>query len=68
MTWTNVSRAGPVVSHLLFTDDSFIFDETKIANTENLQEILREYEVYLGQMLKFDKFLIYFSLNVNEAT
>ncbi|KAA3474275.1 reverse transcriptase [Gossypium australe] len=68
VTGTKASRVGPMVSHLLSTDDSLVFGEAKIADVENLQGILRKYEVYLGQLINLDKSLIYFSLNVDEAT
>lgn len=48
-----VSRRGPQISHLLFADDCILFGEAIDKGTETFENILKEYEVCLGQCVNY---------------
>jgi len=63
-----VAQSAPVVSHLLFADDSLLFFG---ANTENAQEINDVMETYCqasGQQINMDKSSIHFAKGVSNST
>lgn len=57
-------RDAPVVSHLLFADDSLILMRADKKNAETLKNILTRHCQNLGQMLSEAKSRIYFSGNM----
>ena len=62
-----VAPSAPVVSHLLFADDSLLFFR---ANMESAQEILDVLQVYCrasGQQVNMDKSSIYFAKGVSHS-
>ncbi|CAM8960205.1 unnamed protein product [Rhodiola kirilowii] len=61
-----ICRGAPEISHLLFADDSMFFLKVDIRNANNLKQVLKEYELLLGQMINFAKSEIFFSQNVDE--
>ncbi|KAH1129313.1 hypothetical protein J1N35_000691 [Gossypium stocksii] len=65
---TNVGRGNVSISHLFFADDSILFGEASIDGANNLKRVIKDYEEDLGQLVNFDKLLIYFSGNVDLAT
>lgn len=63
-----VSPSAPVVSHLLFADDSLLFFR---ANTESAQEIHDVLQVYCrasGQQVNMEKSSIHFAKGVTATT
>jgi hypothetical protein len=60
-----VCREAPVISHLLFADDSLILLRADKRNAEKLKSILDEYCANSGQMLSTAKSSIYFSGNTD---
>lgn len=44
----SVSWNGPVLSHLFFTDDSFIFYKAKTSYAKELKQLLVKYEEAIG--------------------
>lgn len=56
--------AGPILSHLLFADDSLIFIEASIPNASQLNDILHRYELASGQQINKRKSSIFFSKGV----
>jgi len=63
-----VAPSAPVVSHLLFADDSLLFFG---GNTENAQEINDVMETYCrasGQQINMDKSSIHFAKGVSNST
>lgn len=60
---SKASRAGQVVSYLFFVDDSLIFGES-VTEARNVKGILAEYKACSGQLINYDKSLIYFNSNV----
>lgn len=58
-----VRRNSPSRSHLFFTDNSLFFKASKQECT-SINNILSVYEHISGQTINFQKFDIYFSVNV----
>lgn len=63
----NVYRGSPSITHLLFVDDSIIFGEATYRGRDVVKDILSCYEKALGQQVNFDKSVIFFSSNVEDA-
>ncbi|GMI86526.1 hypothetical protein HRI_002321900 [Hibiscus trionum] len=61
-----ITRSAPLVSHLIFADDSYIFGEATAVGAANLKDILNTYSRCSGQLINFDKSSVFFSTNVNE--
>jgi hypothetical protein len=64
---SRVCRTAPRVSHLLFVDDSFLFCNATILETQSLKEILSYYELASGQGINYGKSAIAFSANTDSA-
>lgn len=59
---------APWISHLLFTDDCFVFSEASHRGASRLQEVLDIYSRGSGQLVNKDKFAIFFSSNCTADT
>jgi len=57
-----ISRGGPLVSHLLYADDIFIFAGTSIPNVKKVTSILEDYCSWTGQKVNRSKSAILFSI------
>jgi hypothetical protein len=62
-----ICRGAPVVSHLLFADDCFIFCRSTIAETNHLMSLLKTYEEATGQEINLTKSEVFFSRNLSIA-
>jgi ribonuclease HI len=62
-----ICRGAPMVSHLLFADDCFIFCRSNLSETKKLMEILKIYENASGQEINLSKSEIFFSRNISRA-
>lgn len=60
----NVARGAPSISHLLFTDDYFLFFRANVHESENMKFVLDIYSATSRQKINFDKSTICFSSNV----
>jgi exonuclease III len=65
---TQTSRGGPWVSHLFFADDSLLFGQATIADSERFMAILNLYEESSGQKINREKTAIFFSTNTPPTT
>ncbi|KAA3465126.1 reverse transcriptase [Gossypium australe] len=61
---TKVGRGKIAVSHLFLADDNMLFGETSIEGANSMKAVIKKYEQVSGQLVNFDKSLIYFSKNV----
>lgn len=59
-----VHEQAPVITHLLFADDSFLFCKATMEEVGEFKRILKLYETFSGQAINFQKSGIYFSSNV----
>jgi hypothetical protein len=62
-----VCRGAPLLTHLLFTDDCFLFCRANNRETTKLKEILQTYEAASRQAVNFQKSEIMFSRNTPDA-
>ncbi|WJX93691.1 hypothetical protein P8452_75185 [Trifolium repens] len=62
-----ICRNAPIVSHLLFADDCFLFFRANSNEAETMKSILTTYEKASGQAVNFQKSEIFCSRNVNVA-
>ncbi|KAK2410765.1 hypothetical protein QL285_046110 [Trifolium repens] len=62
-----ICRGAPIVSHLLFADDCFLFCRSTISETSKLMEILKIYEMASGQEINLSKSEVFFSRNLSIA-
>lgn len=59
-----VSPTAPIITHLLFADDNFLFFKANKEEAKSVKTILNKYEQNSGQSVKFQKFGVLFSSNV----
>ncbi|CAN0917077.1 Uncharacterized mitochondrial protein AtMg01250, partial [Linum grandiflorum] len=58
-----VSRSAPQISHLFFTDDSFLYLEVNQVSTLKLKDLFHQFQLFSGQKINFGKSAIFFSQN-----
>lgn len=61
-----ICRGAPIVSHLLFADDSFLFFRANEQEAGTIMDILHKYELASGQAINLDKSEIMLSRNVSQ--
>lgn len=61
-----ICRRAPIVSHLLFADDSLLFMRAVDQEVEFVKDLLHRYELASGQAINFDKSAMIFSNNVQQ--
>ena len=61
-----VARGAPVVSHLFFADDCFLFFKASESEARLIKHILAAYSQGAGQLVNFNKSSISFSSNVQD--
>ncbi|XP_074314641.1 uncharacterized protein LOC141649868 [Silene latifolia] len=62
-----VANGAPVISHLLFADDSIFFTRAMTGEVEVVKSILRRYEIASGQLVNLDKTMVSFSRGIPRA-
>lgn len=62
-----LSPSAPILTHLLFADDSFLFFHANIDEALAVKALLNDYERMSGQSVNFEKSGVMFSNNVNQS-
>jgi len=60
-----VAASAPMVSHLLFTDDSLLFFKANRESAETVMDVLNSYCQASGQRINMDKSSIHFAKGVS---
>nr|XP_023924674.1 uncharacterized protein LOC112036081 [Quercus suber] len=58
-----ICRGAPMISHLLFADDSWLFCKASQKEVQVINELLQTYADASGQMINMEKSLVFFSNN-----
>lgn len=66
ITGIKCGRSGPIVSHLLFADDSLLFFKASTTGSHAVKQVLQKYADASGQLINFQKSAITFSPSVRE--
>ncbi|XP_060964998.1 uncharacterized protein LOC115719154 [Cannabis sativa] len=61
-----VANGAPIVSHMFFTDDSFLYCRATEREVANVQHLLDLFADASGQRVNFDKSSVFFSTNTNS--
>ena len=61
----SLSRGGPALSHVCFTDDLILFAEASISQIRVIRKVLERFCGASGQKVSLEKSLIFFSANVH---
>lgn len=61
-----ISLSVPIISHLLFVDDNFLFFRGTNIEAQAVKSILMAYERSSGQSINYQKSGIYFSANIRR--
>jgi len=67
LTATKVCRRAPSVSHILFTDDCFLFFKADENQVNVMKNILSTYELASGQAISLPKSEIFCGRNVPDS-
>ncbi|XP_060969468.1 uncharacterized protein LOC133036755 [Cannabis sativa] len=67
LTGCRVARGSPVVSHMLFANDSYVFCKANDNEAQNVLRLLQQHESASGQQVNFAKSSVFFSKNVASA-
>lgn len=62
----NINPSAPAITHLLFSDDSFLFFKANEEETQEVKNLLNSYESLSGQAVNYQKPGIFFSANVRR--
>lgn len=65
-TGIKINKNCPVISHLLFADDCFIFGKADVVEIRNLLDILDIFSASSGQTINYHKSGVYFSKKVHS--
>ncbi|XP_060960684.1 uncharacterized mitochondrial protein AtMg01250-like [Cannabis sativa] len=63
-----VANGAPVISHMLFVDDSYVYCRANDREASNILYVLQLFEIASGQQVNFSKSSVFFSTNVPNAT
>lgn len=66
LTGVKVCRDAPMIHHLFFTDDSFLFVSGTLEECANIKSVLRMYEMALRQAVNLSKSCVSFRPNLMD--
>lgn len=58
-----IARNAPIVTHVFFADDLYIFSKASMEDAQTIQSILTQFQEATGQRVNFQKSSIFFSSN-----
>ncbi|KAK8676836.1 hypothetical protein V6N13_142398 [Hibiscus sabdariffa] len=64
---TKDGRYGVPITHLFFTDDSFLFGQSTLDEAAQIKALISSYEHASGQLVNYNKSSIFFSGNVPSS-
>lgn len=67
MHGAKICKGAPIISHLLFVDDSFLFFRASKREAMVMKNILSDFEIASGQAINLQKSEVFFSRNVDQA-
>lgn len=62
-----LSRGGPILSHIFFADDLFLFEEASESQAEVMAEVLRRFCAHSSQKINVGKSKLFISKNVGSV-
>lgn len=62
-----VCRRAPIITHLLFVDDSFLFMRANDGEVGYVKNLLHRYELASRQSINFKKSSMFFSGNIQQG-
>ncbi|XP_062089159.1 uncharacterized protein LOC133795722 [Humulus lupulus] len=68
LTGCKVARSAPVISHMLFADDSYLFCKSSMEEVIHVGELLHFYQLASGQQINLAKSSVFFSTNTRAET
>lgn len=63
-----VAKGAPLISHMLFADDSYLYCKVTTTETSKVCQLLHTFEAASGQQVNRQKSTIFFSKNTDEVT
>ncbi|XP_060960798.1 uncharacterized protein LOC133031333 [Cannabis sativa] len=66
LTRCKIARGAPIISHMLFADDSYIYCKATEEKVYNVKELLHTYETASGQRINFTKSFMFYSNNIGS--
>lgn len=66
LTCIKVARGAPVISHLFFADDSYIYCKAKGETTSKIHHMLQVFDRASGQQINTTKSSVFFSCNTGQ--
>uniref|UniRef100_A0A803PTE2 Reverse transcriptase n=1 Tax=Cannabis sativa TaxID=3483 RepID=A0A803PTE2_CANSA len=63
----SISRSAPVVSHLMFADDTILFARANVRVATNILDCIHKYESWSGQKCSLGKSSVLFSSNMGST-
>uniref|UniRef100_A0A803PD65 Reverse transcriptase domain-containing protein n=1 Tax=Cannabis sativa TaxID=3483 RepID=A0A803PD65_CANSA len=63
-----VANGAPIISHILFIDDSYLYYRANDREAANVLQLLSTFELAFGQKAKYAKSSIFFGTNIPLAT
>lgn len=61
-----ICNKAPVVTHMLFTDDNYVYYKANLQEADHVLKLLEIFEAASGQKVNLDKSSVFFSRNVIE--
>ncbi|KAK8571586.1 hypothetical protein V6N12_027666 [Hibiscus sabdariffa] len=62
------SRYGPHITHLFYADDYLFFVKSSVSEVTRVKEIPEAYALSYGQLVNYEKSLVYFSPYTPQAS